>query len=161
MSTRLVTYATRVARLGSCSSTIELHPHDGRFPIGDVHIPCDRNSTATEGGWTIAEYRAIGHPPEVCPACAVGRSFHPLCGPLQTAIRFFRHPLPSCGLGNPCGLLCRRTAFHRERRHKRLTTFHTSNRMCEDSAFPPVVLIRLRVPTKQQHNRPLSVLEWA
>lgn len=42
----------------------------------------------------------------------------------------------------------------------RLTTFRTSNKICENPAFPPVVQ-RLRVPTKQQHIRPHSVLDWA
>jgi hypothetical protein len=35
--------------------------------------------------WVIER---TGHPPEVCPACAVGRSFQPLRGPFQIAIRF-------------------------------------------------------------------------
>ena len=45
-------------------------------------------------------------------------------------------------------------------RRGRLPTFHTSNKVARTLPIPPVVL-RLRALTKQQHNRPHSILDWA
>ena len=45
-------------------------------------------------------------------------------------------------------------------RRGRLSTFRTSNKGARTLSIPPVVLC-LRVLTKQQHNQPHSVLDWA
>ena len=45
-------------------------------------------------------------------------------------------------------------------RRGRLPTFHTNNEVARTLPISPVVL-RLRVLTNQQHNRPHSVLDWA
>ena len=71
--------------------------------------------------------------------------------PITAAVRLFRHPLPPVARTTLAGHLVR------VGRHKRLTTFRTSNRIREDSAYPPVVH-RLRVLTNQHHNRLLPVL---
>jgi hypothetical protein len=96
---------THVSSLGSCSSTIELHPPDRDSPSDTFRVTGIVPPPAGLDNCGLSSDRL---PAGSLPRSRGGAIVSSLCGPLQTAFRFLRHPLPSLWPPQPLRIMSSR-----------------------------------------------------